>query len=251
MQTRPLHPAQIAVMILAAGLLVWFCLPGFFNAGTFLGVVLSLLIGFCAGFAKQLRRLLKWLWARIPGRVSLCAIGAVIAGFLGFCGYNGAMMARYSNVPLERVNCVMILGCQVKWEEPGGELLNRLNTALPLIREHADVPVIVTGGQGRGENISEAECMKHWLISQGVAESRIYTETQSESTAQNFAYSAPILERLGISDGIAVVTNDFHQYRAELYARRLGLSTGHYSSKTRALVFPNYLIRELAALFFV
>lgn len=251
MQTRFLHPAQIAVMIFAAGLLVWFCLPGFFNAGTFLGVVLILLIGLCAGFAKQLRRLLKWLWAHIPGRVSLCVLGAAIAGFLGFCGYNGVMMTRYSSVPLEQVNCIMILGCQVKWEEPGGEMLSRLNTALPLIEEHADVPVIVTGGQGRGENISEAECMKRWLVSQGVPESRIYTETQSESTAQNFAYSAPILEQLGISDGIAVVTNDFHQYRAELYARRLGLSTGHYSSKTRALVFPNYIIRELAALFFV
>lgn len=246
-----LHPAQIAVIILAAGLLVWFCLPGFFNAGTFLGVILSLLIGLCAVFAKQLRRLLKWLWTHIPGRISLCALGAVIAGFLGFCGYNGAMMARYSDVPLEQVKCIMILGCQVKWDEPGGELLSRLNTALPLIEEHEDVPVIVTGGQGRGENISEAECMKQWLVSQGVPDSRIYTETASESTAQNFAYSAPILERLGISDGIAVVTNDFHQYRAELCARRLGLSTGHYSSKTRALVFPNYIIRELAALFFV
>lgn len=251
MRKHLLHPAQIAVMIFAAGLLAWFCLPGFFNAGTFLGVVLSLLIGLCAGFAKQLWRLLKWLWARVPGRISLCVLGAAVGGFLGFCGYNGAMMARYADVPLEQVNCVMILGCQVKWEEPGGELLGRLSAALPLIVEHQDVPVIVTGGQGRGENISEAECMKRWLISQGVQESRIYTEAQSESTAQNFTYSAPILEQLGISDGIAVVTNDFHQYRAELYAERLGLSTGHYSSKTRALVFPNYLIRELAALFFV
>lgn len=251
MKKHLLHPAQIAIIALAAGLLVWFCLPGFFNAGTFLGVLLSLIIGLCAAFAKQLLKLLKWLWSRIPGRISLCFLGAVIAGFLGFCGYNGAMMARYSNVPLEQVNCIMILGCQVKWEQPGGEMIKRLNTALPLIEKYDGVPVIVTGGQGRGENISEAECMKQWLVSNGVPESRIYMENRSESTAQNFAYSAPILEQLGISDGIAVVTNDFHQYRAELYARRQGLSTGHYSSETSALVFPNYLIRELAALFFV
>lgn len=250
MKKYRIHPAQTAVMALGIVYIAWICLPGFFNAGTLLGVILGILIVLCGFFAPQLGRLLKWTWRHIAGRVTLCFLGAVLAAFLGICGYNGAMMAKYSDVPLEQVKCVMILGCQVHGTSAGGELENRLDAALPLISSDPDIPVIVTGGQGRGEYITEAQCMKKWLIGHGVSESRIYTEENSTSTAENFSNSAPILEQLGISDGVAVVTNDFHQYRAELNARRAGISTGHYSSRTSALVFPNYIIRELAALFF-
>lgn len=251
MEKIKLHPAQVAVAVLAAGLLVWFCLPGFFNAGTFLGVLLSVLTAAAAVFFRQLVRLLKWLWRHIPGRIAFCSLGAVIAGFLAYLGYSGAMMISYADRPLAQVNAVMILGCQVKGDVPGRELVNRLETALPLIERNPSAPVIVTGGRGRGEDISEGECMKAWLVGKGVDESRIYVECASHSTATNFTNSAPILEQLGVTDGIAVVTNDFHQYRSDIYARRLGLSVGHYSAPTRALVLPNYIIRELAALCFV
>lgn len=245
-----IHPAQAAVAGAAAVFCVWICLPGFVNAGTLLGVLLSIIIALCGIFAPQLGRFLKWAWKHAAGKLGLISLGVILAVFLGICGYNGAMMARYSCVPIPQVKCVMILGCQVHGEDPGGELENRLNAALPLIQQNPGAPVIATGGQGRGESVTEAECMRRWLISHGVEESRIFTEGSSTSTAENFANSAPILSRLGIYDGIAVVTNDFHQYRAELNARSLGLSVGHYSAPTRALVFPNYLIRELAALFF-
>lgn len=245
------HPAQMIAAALAAGLLVWFCLPGFFNAGTFLGVLLSLLIAAAALLFPQIVRFVKWLWKRIPGRAALCALSAVIVAFLGYLGFCGVQMARYSSRPLTQVNAVMILGCQVHGNTPGNELVSRMETALPLIGQNPGVPVIVSGGQGNGEFLPEAECMKAWLTENGVDGSRIYTETQSHSTRTNFEYSAPILRELGVTDGIAVVTNDFHQYRADIYAAREGLSVGHYSSATRALVFPNYIIRELAALCFV
>ncbi len=245
-----IHPAQWAVAAAAAGFCVWICLPGFINAGTFLGVLLSVIVALCAVFAGALGRLLKLAWRFAAGKFALVTLGAVIAAFLGICTYNGVMMAKYSSVPLQEIKCVMILGCQVHGTDPGGELENRLNTALPLITGNPEVPVIVTGGEGRGEEITEALCMKNWLLEHGVDERRIFTEERSTSTEENFTNSARILTQLDISDGIAVITNDFHQYRAELNARRLGLSVGHYSAPTRALVFPNYLIRELAALFF-
>lgn len=251
MEKYRLNPAQIIIVSLAAVLLVWFILPGIMNAGTLLGVLLSVIIGLFAVFARQLWRLIRGVWRFAAGKAALCVLAAAIAGFVGFCGFNCVMMANYASQPLQQVNCVMILGCQVRGSEPGYDLLSRMKTALPLIEANPDVPVIVTGGKGRGEDITEAECTKQWLISQGVAEDRIYTEDKSHSTATNFEYSAPLLEEFGISDGIAVVTNDFHQYRANIFAGRLGLSTGHYSAQTRLLVLPNYLIRELAALFFV
>ncbi len=249
MKILKIHPVRAAVVLLAAIFCVWICLPGFFNAGTLLGVLLSVITALCGIFAPTLSRLIVRLWKCAAGKLCLLFLGAAAAAFLAICGYNCVNMARYVDVPLQQVSCVMILGCQVHGSEPGGELENRLNTALPLILEYEEVPVIVTGGKGRGEDITEAQCMKQWLMAQGIAESRIYTEENSTSTAENFGNSAQILSQLGISENIAVVTNDFHQYRAEINAGRLGLSVGHYSAATRTLVFPNYFIRELAALF--
>lgn len=245
------HPVQIIVAALAAGMLVWFCLPGFFNAGTFLGVLLSLIIIAAALAFPYIARFVKFLARHIAGRIALFAVGTAAALFLGYLGFCGVQMAGYSDRPLTQVNAVMILGCQVHGETPGKELVDRLETALPLIEQNPAVPVIVTGGQGRGEDMTEADCMKQWLLKNGVPAARIYTEIQSDSTRTNFANCAPILRQLGVTDGIAVVTNDYHQYRADIYARREGLSVGHYSTSTRALVLPNYIIRELAALCFV
>lgn len=245
------HPVQIIAAALAAGMLVWFCLPGFFNAGTFLGVLLSLIIIAAALAFPCIARFVKFLAGHIAGRIALFAVGTAAALFLGYLGFCGVQMAGYSDRPLTRVNAVMILGCQVHGETPGKELVDRLETALPLIEQNPAVPVIVTGGQGRGEDMTEADCMKQWLLENGVPAARIYTEIQSDSTRTNFANCAPIFRQLGVTDGIAVVTNDYHQYRADIYARREGLSVGHYSTSTRALVLPNYIIRELAALCFV
>lgn len=136
---------------------MWICLPGFVNAGTFLGVLLSVIIALCGIFAPQLGRFLRWAWRYAAGKLGLITLGALMALFLGICGYNGAMMARYSSVPLSQVKCVMILGCQVHGDDPGGELENRLNAALPLIRDNPGIPVIVTGGQGMGESVTEGE----------------------------------------------------------------------------------------------
>ncbi len=251
MKKYRLNPVQIIIAALAAVLLVWFCLPGILNEGTLLGVLFSVIVGLCAVFARPLWGIVRRIWSFAAGKAALCVFSAAVAGFVGFCGFNCVMMLNYSNQPLEQVNCVMILGCQVRGSVPGYDLLGRLQTALPLIEENPGIPVVVSGGQGRGEDISEAECMKRWLMSKGVDEDRIYLEDKSHSTATNFEFSVPVLETLGVSDGIAVVTNDFHQYRSEIFADRLGLSTGHYSLRTRLLVLPNYLIRELAALFFV
>lgn len=245
-----LRTLQTAVIALSAAMLIWVCIPGIAGAGTLLGVILFAGLGTCAVLAGKLREAVRRLWRSKAGRAAFCAAAAAAAAFLGICCYNGAMMAVYSSVPLSEVKCVMILGCQVKGSEPGIDLEARLSTALPLIRENDTAAVVVCGGMGRGENITEAECMKRWLVSNGVNEGRIYTEDSSRSTAENFDNAAPILDGLAISDGIAVVTSGYHQYRAELNARRLGISVGHYPAATRPAALANHIIREMAAIFF-
>ena len=49
-------------------------------------------------------------------------------------------------------------------------------------------------------------------------------------------------------ENIVVVTNEYHQYRADIYARRAGLRVGHHSAHTALRLFPNQWVREWGAL---
>ena len=91
------------------------------------------------------------------------------------------------------------------------------------------MPVVLSGGQGAGEAISEAEAMRRALWKEDRAENaRLLLEERSTNTAENFRFSKALLEERGLDTGtatIAVVTNDFHCFRAHMIARRQGLKT--------------------------
>ena len=58
--------------------------------------------------------------------------------------------------------------------------------------------------------------------------SRLLLEEKSANTAQNFRFSKALLEEYGLDTEtavIAVVTNDFHCFRAHMIARKQGLRT--------------------------
>ena len=80
---------------------------------------------------------------------------------------------------------------------------------------------IASGGQGAGEDISEAESIKRGLLKQGIDESRILLEDKSTDTVENIKYSKKLIPK-HLDTGL-VVTNDFHLYRAKSIARDQGL----------------------------
>ena len=167
----------------------------------------------------------------------------------GICAFFTINMALHAEIPLERTEAVIILGCQVRGEMPSQMLKRRLDAALEVLDENPEAVCVMSGGRGNGEDISEAECMRRYLTAAGIDEARLYAEDKSTSTRENIAFSAEILEKLGISENIMLVTNEFHQYRAYIYARREGLKTGAHSAKTPLSNLLNYGLRENAALF--
>lgn len=111
---------------------------------------------------------------------------------------------------------VVILGAGVNGTEPSLSLLVRLETALDYVADKPDIPIVVSGAQGPGEEISEARCMADWLTARGVASERICMEEQATSTEENIRYSKAILAEGGIGPGepVAVVSSDYHLARA-------------------------------------
>ena len=125
------------------------------------------------------------------------------------------------------VDAVIVLGAGVNGEEPSAALWSRIRAAGAYLAEHPEVPVVLSGGQGPGEDITEAEAMRRalWSNSEEFNE-RFLLEEQSTSTAENFRFSKALLEEKGLDTEtavIAVVTNDFHCFRAHMIAQKQGL----------------------------
>ena len=148
---------------------------------------------------------------------------------------------------------MILLGAGVNGTQPSLMLRSRLDAAARYLADYPEVPVIVTGGQGEGEDITEAECMAEWLENAGVDPARIWREEQATSTRGNFAYSYALMRERGLdpSEGVTFVTNSFHICRA----RRLA---GYPTARAVAAELPkgtyyallelNYFVREAFAL---
>lgn len=113
---------------------------------------------------------------------------------------------------------MIVLGCQVKPWGPSILLRDRLDKALEYLNEHPDVTVVVSGGQGPDEHISEAQAMYEYLVENGVNAERVLQEDRSTNTRQNLDYSLALLKENGFDtdDNIIVVSNGFHLARVRM-----------------------------------
>lgn len=150
----------------------------------------------------------------------------ILVGVLSFCSLFAAVMYGSYNHITGDPQVMVILGCRVM---PGGEpsmlLQDRLETALDYLEEDPDILVVVSGGQGSNEPVSEAACMAGWLEERGISEDRIFQEDQSSNTKENLIFSKDLLAREGIDVGetdVLVVSNGFHLTRARMLAERFG-----------------------------
>ncbi|MDO4816165.1 MAG: YdcF family protein [Bacillota bacterium] len=142
---------------------------------------------------------------------------------------------------------IIVLGALVRGKEPSLSMIERTQAALDYMNKHPDTMVIVSGGQGDMEDISEAEAMYRWLVDNGADESRILLEDKSTSTLENLTFSFDIIRQRGDdpAEATAVVTSEYHIYRAKLLGRDLGVELGGISAHTTYFsVRVNYYIRE-------
>lgn len=150
-------------------------------------------------------------------------LALVLVGVLCFGGLFGAVMyGSYDHIN-GNPQIMVILGCQVKPWGPSILLQDRLDKALDYLEDHPDMTVVVSGGQGPDEHVTEARAMADYLIEQGVKEERILLEEASHNTVQNLRYTARLLEEEGydMEQDIVVVSNGFHLTRVRMLFGRI------------------------------
>lgn len=146
----------------------------------------------------------------------------------------------------ERV--IIVLGCRVKGDKPSLSLIKRVDAAYDFLIKSPKAIAILSGGQGKDEALSEAECMKTLLLEKGIDKNRLILEDKSTTTDENIAFSLNIINTLGLDKKVAVSTSEYHQLRASMICKRYGLKAQPQSSKTKLTVLHVFLIREIFAI---
>ena len=114
---------------------------------------------------------------------------------------------------------------------------------ISLLNENPDTLCVVSGGQGINEPFSEAEGMADYLIEHGIEASRILLEDKATNTAENIILSKTLMEPA--YNGVGIVTNNFHVFRAVQIAKAKGLkNVCGIAADSDVLYLPNNVLRE-------
>ena len=117
---------------------------------------------------------------------------------------------------------IIILGAKLIGPTPSTILRLRLDEGIKLYKLGYAATIIVSGGQGKDEEISEAAGMQQYLVQHGIDPTHILLEDQSASTYQNLKYSKDIMQANGLNTAI-IVSNSSHIRRALVLAQHVGI----------------------------
>ncbi len=242
--------ARVVIAVICVCIGIWGLLPtvnGRFHAGC-IAMVLFGGIGtaVCVAYPRVADGVLS-IWSRGVGRVFLGGLATIIALLLVlFAVVSGYMIAACAKQPSEDAT-VIVLGAALRGDRPSLSLRTRLEAAREYLTEHPKAVCIVSGGQGPDEIYTEASVMKAWLADRGIDPQRIYVEDQSTSTFENIRLSREVIEQNGLTSQVAIVTQDFHQFRAQQFAKRAGLTvSGAITAHTPWYLLGSYWIRDFA-----
>lgn len=145
---------------------------------------------------------------------------------------------------------VVVLGAGVRGTVPSLSLRERINAAYTYLVANPNAIAVLSGGQGPGEEITEAACMYRELANMGIDPARLLMEEHSASTIENLRFSLELLKsQTGeVPEKIAIVSSEYHLFRAGLFAKELGLHSVGIPAHTSWLALRiNYYLREIVA----
>lgn len=217
------------------------------HIGSLFPMIYSSALLFVTLIRDGLRKILKILYKPL---IAIFYSGCILfaAAFAVFC----VLVLGYSSdeIPEDKADLVIVLGCQTYGYRPSDSLESRLKTALETLNKYSGANCVVAGGQGPDETIPEAESMRNYLEERGIDAERIYKEDKSSSTYKNLIFAKEIINEYEISHrAVIIVTNEYHVPRASMIAKRVGFEVYSVKAPTPPLMFGASIMREFFAFF--
>ena len=216
-------------------------------------------------YSRNMDRIPRWVPVSV---VTTCVAGVVALAVLCVLVFLGAASSDKKNL-----DYVIVLGARVKEHTVSNSLKKRLDKAIEYAQENPDTILVLSGGRGPGEDVSEAEVMRQYLEYNGVRPEQLLIEDRSVSTVENIAYSKVVIEEHRNRDKkelvpltrrttsvpyaiapdkpleIGVLTSNFHIYRARLTAEKWGFDNVYgISADSDPVLFIHLCVRECASI---
>jgi vancomycin permeability regulator SanA len=182
----------------------------------------------------------KWL--------TILVVVCVSVFLSSFLFIEGLILSGFANKNFQNLDYIIVLGSKIKESGPSLILKQRLDYAIEYLALNTETIVIVSGGQGHDEPVSEAVGMRDYLISVGKIDAdRIVLENESFSTYENLFHSAKIV---GEGSTVGIITSNFHAFRAFKIAEQLEYkNVVSMPAPSDCFLLPTNLLREFLAVF--
>lgn len=191
-----------------------------------------------------------------PIELTLGIIPIITFYFLcGFFNYLSASFVYQFPKPKYDQDFLVVLGSGlIDGDRVSPLLASRIDKAIEFYKKQVSATgkkakLIFSGGQGSDEKISEGLAMANYARSKGILEDQFWIEDQSKTTYENMLFSKKMLIDGGMQDSQGLFfTNNYHVFRASLFAKAAGLCAQGVGAKTAFYFLPNALIREYIAI---
>ena len=152
--------------------------------------------------------------------LALLGVGAVfgVNGYVKHVGGSAILTAEQA-AELDGIDCIIILGCQVRADgTPSDMLRDRLTRGIELYTLGAAPKLLMSGDHGRVE-YDEVGTMKQYAIDAGIPSADIFKDHAGFSTYETVYRAKEIFD----AQRVIIVTQEYHLYRALYIAEKLGL----------------------------
>ncbi|MBQ1202824.1 MAG: YdcF family protein [Loktanella sp.] len=152
--------------------------------------------------------------------LALLGVGAVfgVNGYVKHVGGSAILTAEQA-AELDGIDCIIVLGCQVKANGvPSDMLRDRLTRGIELYTLGAAPKLLMSGDHGRVE-YDEVGTMKQYAIDAGIPSADIFKDHAGFSTYETVYRAKEIFD----AQRVIIVTQAYHLYRALYIAEKLGL----------------------------
>jgi len=173
-------------------------------------------------------------------RIAIAAAAAVLAGQIA---YLAVLVARESaRDEAQPADVILVLGAAEYRGRPSPVFKARLDHALDLYHRGVVKRIILTGGVGAGDRLSEAAVGKQYLLDRQLSPEVLLLDERSATTWENLQNAADLARANGI-DTVVLVSDPFHMFRLRLEARRTALEA--YTSPTESSPISEDPVLEL------
>ena len=142
---------------------------------------------------------------------------------------------------------IIVLGAGIIGSRVTPLLAARIEKGIELLCYNPNAVLIMSGGQGSGEDIPESKAMADYALDKGVDVEKIILEQKSVSTQENLCFSRELMNKQ--KPQIIIVTTAYHVFRALILAKQQGIRCVGYGAKTKWYFTLNAFIRAFVGYF--